>query len=86
VSTQAGPEQSIVVTIGDNGPGIPKSQVTKVFEAYFSTKEKGTGLGLSIVKHNVEMYGGSISIESELGKGARFIIQLPTRSFMKLQK
>jgi signal transduction histidine kinase len=86
VSTRPGADQSIIITVSDNGPGIPNSHTSKIFEAYFSTKEKGTGLGLSIVKHNVEMYGGSISVESELGKGTRFIIELPTRSFMKLQK
>ncbi len=86
VSTEAGEDQSIVVTITDNGPGISKSQISKVFEPYFSTKEKGTGLGLSIVKHNAEMYGGTVSVESELGNGARFVIKLPTRTFLKLQK
>lgn len=86
ISAKAGPEQSIVISISDDGPGIPKSHISKIFEPYFSTKEKGTGLGLSIVRHNTEMYGGSISVQSELGKGALFIIQLPTRTFMKLHK
>jgi signal transduction histidine kinase len=48
-------------------------------------KPKGTGLGLAIVKNNVEMYGGSVKVESELGNGARFVINFPTRTFMKLQ-
>jgi len=86
IGAQPGPDQSIVVTVSDNGPGISKPQMLKVFEPYFTTKEKGTGLGLSIVRHNVEMYGGTVSIESELGKGTTFIIDLPTRTFMKLQK
>src|SRR5438874_5714616 len=86
VSAKPGRDQSVVVTITDNGPGIAKSQVSKIFEPYFSTKSKGTGLGLSIVKHNAEMYGGTVQVQSELGKGATFIIQLPTRTFMKLQK
>jgi len=86
VSAKPGRDQSVVVTISDNGPGIAKSQVSKIFEPYFSTKSKGTGLGLSIVKHNAEMYGGTVQVQSELGKGATFIIQLPTRTFMKLQK
>jgi two-component system CheB/CheR fusion protein len=86
VLTLAGPDQAIVVKIKDNGPGIPKPQIAKVFEPYFTTKQKGTGLGLSIVRHNVEMYGGTVSIDSELGKGTTFIIELPTRTFMKLQK
>ena len=86
VSAEPGPEQSIVVTITDDGPGIAKSQISKIFEPYFSTKSKGTGLGLSIVKHNAEMYGGTVQVQSELGKGATFTVQLPTRTFMKLQK
>jgi len=86
VSAEPGPDQSIVVRISDNGPGIDKSQISKIFEPYFSTKSRGTGLGLSIVKHNAEMYRGTVRVQSELGKGATFIIQLPTRTFMKLQK
>lgn len=86
VSAEPGPDQSIIVRISDNGPGIAKSQISKIFEPYFSTKSKGTGLGLSIVKHNAEMYGGTVQVQSELGKGATFVIQLPTRTFMKLQK
>ena len=75
----------MVVTIMDDGPGIPRPNLEKIFQPYFSTKEKGTGLGLAIAKHNAEIYSGSIRVESELGHGARFIIQLPTRTFMKLQ-
>jgi len=43
-------------------------------------------LGLAIVKHNVELYGGSVHAESELGKGARFIVVFPAKSLMKLAK
>ena len=55
----------------------------RIYEAYFSTKEKGTGLGLAIVKQNVELYGGSIEVESELGQGAEFIITLPSRALQQ---
>ena len=58
----------------------------KFSKPYFSTKEKGTGLGLAIVRHNVEIYAGHVRVESELGKGARFILQLPTRTFMKIRQ
>ncbi len=78
-------ENSILVSVGDNGPGIAAGRLVKIFQPYFSTKEKGTGLGLSIVKHNAEIYGGVVRVESELGKGARFIVELPTRTFMTLQ-
>ena len=85
IEARPGPDHSVVVTIIDDGPGIPRANLEKIFQPYFSTKEKGTGLGLAIAKHNVEIYSGSIRAESELGKGTRFIIQLPTRTFMKLQ-
>jgi len=85
IEARPGPDHSVVVTIMDDGPGIPRPNLEKIFQAYFSTKEKGTGLGLAIAKHNTEIYNGSIRVESELGRGTRFIIQLPTRTFMKLQ-
>jgi signal transduction histidine kinase len=80
VSARPGPQQSVVITIEDDGPGIPKTRVDKIFQAYFTTKEKGTGLGLSIVKHNTELYNGTVQVESELGKGTRFILTCPTRT------
>lgn len=85
VTARVGLEDALYIVVADNGPGIPPEHLGKVFQAYFSTKEKGTGLGLAIVKHNVELYGGSVQVESELGKGTRFIISLPTRTFMKLR-
>ena len=71
------------VVIADDGPGIAPDKVNKVFEAYYTSKEKGTGLGLAIVKHNVELYGGAVWVESELGKGARFIISFPAKTLIK---
>ncbi|WP_150107391.1 sensor histidine kinase [Pedosphaera parvula] len=81
VHSQTGNEVEIVV--GDSGPGIPADKVNQVFEAYYTNKEKGTGLGLAIVKHNVDLYGGTIRIESKLGKGARFILLFPARTFIR---
>ena len=85
IQAAADTEETIVVSIRDNGPGIAADRIERVFEPYYSTKEKGTGLGLSIVRHNIEMYGGSARAESELGKGATFVLQFPTRTFMKLK-
>lgn len=77
-------DYSIEVSIADDGPGIPPDKREQVFEAYYTTKQKGTGLGLATVKHNVELYGGSVRLESELGKGARFTLVFPARTLLKL--
>lgn len=81
-----GPNYSVQVKIKDDGPGIPPDKVIKVFEAYFTTKSSGSGLGLAIVKHNAEIYGGTVQIETELGKGATFIIQLPAKTMLRIRK
>ncbi len=80
ISARSSDDQSVVITIADDGPGVAKTKLDKIFQPYFTTKEKGTGLGLPIVKHNVELYGATIRVESELGKGTRFILHFPTRT------
>lgn len=86
VSAAHGDGVSVVITIGDDGPGIAPEYLDKVFDAYFSTREKGSGLGLAIVKHNAQLYGGKVAVESELGKGTRFVLEFPARTLMKLRK
>jgi signal transduction histidine kinase len=76
-------DSSVEVTIRDDGPGIAPDKLGRIFEAYYTTKEKGTGLGLATVKHNVELYGGTIRVESELGKGACFVLTFPFKTVMK---
>jgi signal transduction histidine kinase len=76
-------DSSVEIIVADDGPGIEPEKVGKVFEAYFTSKDKGTGLGLAIVKHNVELYGGEVWVESELGKGARFVITFPAKTLIK---
>lgn len=65
----------------DNGPGIPKELHTKIFDPFFTTKEvgKGSGLGLSMAFGIVREHGGQISVQSELGKGAAFYVELPLK-------
>ncbi|MBM3882888.1 MAG: hypothetical protein FJ387_24725 [Verrucomicrobia bacterium] len=86
VRAEHGPGHSVIITIADDGPGIPAECLDKVWEPYFTTREKGTGLGLAIVRHNVQLYGGKVQVESELGKGCRFILEFPARTVMRLRR
>jgi PAS domain S-box-containing protein len=70
----------VVIAIGDDGPGIPEAIRLRIFDPFFTTKEpgKGTGLGLSISYDIiVAKHGGRLVVESEPGKGSRFVIELP---------
>jgi len=84
VSVSVRRDESVEIIVADSGPGIPPEKIERIFEQYYSTKEKGTGLGLAIVKHNVELYAGRVRAESELGKGARFILTFPAKTVMKI--
>ena len=86
LTASAGEGYSILVTIEDSGPGMSQELLDQIFEPYFTTKEKGTGLGLAIVRHNVEIYGGHLKVESQLGEGTKFILQFPARTLIKLQR
>ncbi|MFC2020358.1 histidine kinase N-terminal 7TM domain-containing protein [Chloroflexota bacterium] len=70
---------SIYISFGDDGVGINKENLGKIFDLFFTTMEpgKGTGLGLSISKGIISRHGGEISVESKPGSGATFIIKLP---------
>ncbi|MBU0735297.1 MAG: HAMP domain-containing histidine kinase, partial [Proteobacteria bacterium] len=72
-------DSHIVVTISDNGPGIPKDQQKRVFDPFFTTKEagKGTGLGLWIIYGIIEKMGGTVSLKSQEGEGTTFTVKIP---------
>lgn len=69
----------VTVTIADTGHGIPSANLKKIFDPFFTTKPvgEGTGLGMSISHGIIEQHGGSIAVESALGKGTTFRITLP---------
>jgi histidine kinase len=64
--------------VRDNGVGIRREDIEKIFESFYSTKpEAGTGLGLAVVKKIVDVNGGTIEVQSELGQGSQFTVTLP---------
>ncbi len=67
----------VVVTVTDDGPGIPDNEQRKIFEPFFTTKSKGTGLGLSVARRIIVTHGGVITMNSTQGQGTQFIIKLP---------
>jgi signal transduction histidine kinase len=67
----------VVVEVADTGPGMPPEVLAQAFEPFFTTREKGTGLGLAIVQKIAEENGGTVEVESEVGKGTVFRVVLP---------
>ena len=67
------------IKISDTGTGVKKDDMVKLFDPFFTTKpeDKGTGLGLSVCYTIIEKHSGTIEVESEYGKGATFVIELP---------
>jgi signal transduction histidine kinase len=70
-------KKQVRISITDQGKGMDKTTLDRMFEPFFSTKKRGTGLGLAIVKQIIEQHEGTISVESATDKGTRFIIDLP---------
>ncbi len=68
------------ITVEDTGNGIPNEYLERIFEPSFTRTPGGTGIGLALVKEIVENHGGRISVESKLGQGSRFRVQLPIES------
>lgn len=67
----------VEIAISDTGVGIPKDQIKKIFQPFFTTKEEGTGLGLAITYGIIQEHSGMIEVESEIGQGTTFRISLP---------
>ena len=75
-------DNSVTITVADTGIGIPPKDLPRIFERFYrvdtarSREQGGTGLGLAIVKHIIQMYGGSVAVESTPGKGSIFSFTL----------
>ncbi len=65
------------IVFADTGTGIAREHLDKIFDPFFTTKTRGTGLGLAIVYRIIEDHQGTIAVDSEPGKGTRFIVRLP---------
>jgi signal transduction histidine kinase len=79
-TTGPGPEE-VQLRVQDDGRGISPELLDRIFEPFFTTKEEtsGVGLGLAVVYGIVQRHHGSVQVESELGRGARFTVRLPVR-------
>src|SRR5207302_7567088 len=66
-----------LIDFTDTGPGIPEEMQARLFKPFQTSRKDGHGIGLALVKRFVDNFGGSVSVESELGKGATFHLKLP---------
>jgi signal transduction histidine kinase len=74
---ESGQKEFIEIKISDNGSGIPKEDLPRIFEPFYTTKgQKGTGLGLAVIWGIIDNHNGTINVESEVGKGTTFTIHL----------
>jgi signal transduction histidine kinase len=79
IITRSNPEESdVLITVEDNGAGIPENISQRIFDVFFSTKgSQGTGLGLAVTKKIIEEHKGSIEVQSNPGQGTKFTVRLP---------
>ena len=69
----------VALSVSDTGCGISQENLAKIFEPLFTTRARGIGLGLATSRILVEANGGSMEVESEVGRGSTFTVRLPTR-------
>jgi signal transduction histidine kinase len=82
VSTRQDRERTLI-RISDSGAGLTAQECSQLFTPYYTTKKHGTGLGLAIVQSVISDHGGKVTVQSEPGQGATFIIDMPN-GFQKL--
>ena len=75
---RAGPAQWCEIRFSDTGAGMDGQTLERIFDPFFTTKQDGTGLGLPITRKIIEGHGGTIAVESRVGKGTKVIVRLPS--------
>jgi signal transduction histidine kinase len=77
---------NVKVTVSDTGVGIPRENLKKIFDPFFSTRERGSGLGLAIVHNIVHVHGGAIDVESRENEGTLFTLLFPLMQGVRKNK
>jgi signal transduction histidine kinase len=70
-------DQRCLISVADQGPGIPEDIREKVFDPFFTTKHRGTGLGLAVARRTVDLHGGKLRVECPPEGGTMVIVSLP---------
>ena len=70
-------DRTTTIEVADTGSGLTREECERIFTPYYTSKQHGTGLGLAIVQSIVSDHGGRISVQSQPGKGTKFVIELP---------
>lgn len=78
--------QGVAVSITDTGPGIPADRLERIFDAYYSSRPGGMGLGLPTVKRIMAEHGGTIAVNSEVGRGTQFVLWLPAAAIQTTEQ
>jgi signal transduction histidine kinase len=79
------PNRYVRVRVEDTGVGIAPENLAKIFDLYYTTRERGTGIGLSLVYRTIQIHNGMIDVESTVGVGTSFIVELPASAGDRLQ-
>ncbi len=79
MTTQADGPGKVMVSIADEGVGIPPKDLDQIFKLYYTTKADGNGIGLSLVYRIIQLHDGNIEVNSEVGRGTTFVVSLPVR-------
>ena len=77
LSTEHTPQGLIRAHVIDQGVGIPAEDLDKIFRLYYTTKPDGNGIGLSLVYRIVQMHGGTIEVDSKVGRGTKMTVAFP---------